>query len=377
MEDLIGNSRAILRRGWTPFTPQAVTGRAPEKGGLMSSVTAGLMEATLRAVYAERRVVVTGAAGFLGSHVCERLVGLGATVVGIDDLSTGRLDNLGGLDRTGRFELMRHDITVPYTVPGSVDYLLHLASPASPLDYARLPLATLKVGAVGTWNSLEIAHDKACRFLLASTSEVYGDPLEHPQRESYWGHVNPIGPRSVYDESKRFAEALTTAFRREGSADTVIVRIFNTYGPRMRPDDGRMVPAFIRQALGKVPLTVTGDGTQTRALCYVDDTVTGILLAAAGRYNGPFNLGSPDEVTVLEVAERIRKLCAAPAGIALLPLPPDDPRRRCPDITAAKAMLGWEPRVALEDGLTRTVDWMVSRLPAAGQRQNEPAGSLR
>ncbi|MFE3198516.1 NAD-dependent epimerase/dehydratase family protein [Embleya sp. NPDC059237] len=325
----------------------------------MNSLTSPIVERTLRTSFAGRRIVVTGAAGFLGSYLCTRLIGLGATVVGIDDLSTGSTANLVGLDRDKGFELIRHDVSERFELSGRVDHVLHAASPASPRDYLARPLETLKTGALGTLHGLELAQTKGARFLLTSTSEIYGDPLQHPQAESYWGNVNPIGPRSVYDEAKRYAEALTTAFRRQGLVDTVIVRIFNTYGPRMRADDGRMVPAFVHQALDNRRIMVTGTGSQTRALCFVDDTVNGILQAAAGTYAGPFNLGCPHEITVLEVAKLIQRLCGgADLPVAFIPLPQDDPRRRCPDIAAAKGLLGWEPHVTLETGLRHTIEWI-------------------
>ncbi|MCG5215487.1 NAD-dependent epimerase/dehydratase family protein [Streptosporangium sp. KLBMP 9127] len=305
--------------------------------------------------FAGRKVVVTGAAGFIGSHLCERLVQAGAHVVGIDNLSSGCLDNVSCLKDVAAFELIEHDITTPIELSGSVDHVLHLASPASPLDYALHPLATLKSGAIGTLNALELASAKRARFLLASTSEVYGDPLEHPQAEPYRGNVNPVGPRSVYDEAKRYAEALTASFRRECLADTAIVRIFNTYGPRMRPDDGRAVPAFLQQARTGRPLTVAGDGSQTRSLCYISDTVSGLLAMAASGHQGPVNIGNPEEITILQLAEEIRRLCGSSSAVEFVPLPVDDPRRRCPDIALARAVLGWAPRVGLLDGLALTL----------------------
>jgi dTDP-glucose 4,6-dehydratase len=316
--------------------------------------------------FAARRVVVTGAAGFIGCHLCERLIELGAQVTGVDNLITGSLDNTAALSSNPRFELIVHDVTAPFDVNGSVDYVLHLACPASPRDYARLPIATLRAGALGTLNSLELAQAKRARFVLASTSEVYGDPLEHPQRETYWGNVSPVGPRSVYDEAKRFAEALTMAFRRDRAADTAIVRIFNTYGPRMRPDDGRAVPAFIGQALSGRPITVAGDGSQTRSMCYVDDTVEGVLAVAASGRPGPVNIGNPQEITVLGLAREIRVLCGSSSPVEFIALPADDPRRRCPDITLARELLGWAPQITLHAGLERTLIWMAARRPPAG-----------
>ncbi|MFW6695319.1 UDP-glucuronic acid decarboxylase family protein [Streptomyces sp. MAR4 CNX-425] len=309
---------------------------------------------------------MTGAAGFIGSHLCERLLRLGALVVGIDNLSTGRTVNLTALVSSPRFELITHDVTLPYRLDGVVDYVLHLASPASPRDYAELPLMTLKTGALGTLHFLELADAKQARFVLASTSEVYGDPSEHPQRESYRGNVNPVGPRSVYDEAKRYAEALTASFRRDNGTDTAITRIFNTYGPRMRPRDGRAVPAFISQALAGLPLTVYGDGSQTRSLCYVADTVNGLLALAASDHPGPVNIGNTDEITMLDLARRIRDLCGSPSSIESGELPVDDPRRRCPDITLARSLLSWTPRVGLTEGLRRTIPWMASAGAGAG-----------
>jgi dTDP-glucose 4,6-dehydratase len=307
--------------------------------------------------FTERRVVITGAAGFLGSHLAERLVGAGAQVVGVDNLITGRLGNLDPLRDNPRFELIEHDVTTPVEIAGPVDYLVHMASPASPIDYARNPLETLKVGAMGTLTMLELAQAKGARFLLASTSEVYGDPLEHPQAEPYWGNVNPVGPRSVYDEAKRYGEALTASFRREGLADTAIVRLFNTYGPRMRPDDGRAVPMFVEQARTGRPITVSGDGTQTRSLCYVSDTIEGVTTLLANGHPGPMNIGNPQEVTIRQLAEEIRRLCGSSSTIQFIPLPADDPRRRRPDITLAHDVLGWTPRTGLLDGLARTIEW--------------------
>ncbi|KOV36497.1 epimerase [Streptomyces sp. XY431] len=295
--------------------------------------------------------------------MCERLLDLGAEVVGIDNLLTGRLDNLSHLRSADGFQLQADDVTQPFTVVGPVDFVFHLASPASPLDYARHPLATLKVGAMGTLNGLELAEAKHSRFLLASTSEVYGDPLVHPQPEQYWGNVNPVGPRSVYDEAKRYAEALTSCFQRTGSTPTRIVRIFNTYGPRMRADDGRAVPTFIQQALTGEPITVAGDGSQTRSLCFVADTVAGLLAAATSDHPGPVNLGNPHEITMLQLAEEIRAMTGSTSEITFVPLPADDPKRRCPDITAARAHLGWEPTTHLRDGLRQTLDWAQQHFP--------------
>ncbi|MGH3088534.1 MAG: NAD-dependent epimerase/dehydratase family protein, partial [Rubrobacteraceae bacterium] len=292
------------------------------------------------------------------SHLCDRLRSLGAKVIGIDNLLTGRLDNLAHLRPVEDSWFRVDDVTRPFEVAGPVDFVLHLASPASPRDYLRHPLATLKVGSAGTLNALELAATKRARFLLASTSEVYGDPLVHPQSERDWGNVNPIGPRSVYDEAKRFAEALTSCFEREGNAQTHIVRIFNTYGPRMRADDGRAVPTFISQALAGEPITVSGDGNQTRSLSFVSDTVDGLIAAAMGRHPGPVNIGNPHEITMLQLAEEIRTMTGSSSEIVSVQVPVDDPKRRCPDITLAREHLGWEPTTHLSDGLHQTIDWM-------------------
>lgn len=308
-----------------------------------------------------RRAVVTGGAGFVGSHLCDRLRAEGTEVVCIDNLITGSTGNLRAREADPGFSLEVRDVCDPFDVAGPVDLVLHLASPASPHDYARHPLETLRTGAQGTANALDLAHRKGARFLLASTSEVYGDPLVHPQTEDYWGNVNPVGPRSQYDEAKRYAEALTTAYRGARGVDTVIVRLFNTYGPRMRPKDGRAVPTFVTQALAGEPLTVAGDGSQTRSLCYVDDTVGGILAAAAAAHPGPVNLGNPVELTILELARRVRDLCGSASPITFVARPVDDPGLRRPDIALARAELGWQPVVDFDKGLAMTVDWF-SRL---------------
>ncbi len=315
---------------------------------------------------AGRHVVVTGGAGFVGSWMCERLVGLGARVTCLDDLSTGRSDNIADLEGRDGFRFVRTDVSEPLgPVVGKepVDWVLHLASPASPVHYARLPLETLRVGSLGTMNALDLATAHGARFLLASTSEVYGDPLVHPQPEGYWGNVNPTGPRSVYDEAKRFAEAVTSAYRRERGADTAIARIFNTYGPRMAVDDGRVVPTFARQALSGQPLTVAGDGSQTRSLCFVQDTVDGLLALACSDLAGPVNIGSGHETSVAELAEVICELAGCEAAVAHVDLPQDDPKLRRPDIRLAREVLGWEPRVPLEEGLKLTLDWFAERVP--------------
>jgi dTDP-glucose 4,6-dehydratase len=313
-----------------------------------------------------RRAVVTGGAGFVGSHLCDRLRAEGTSVVCVDNLLTGSVDNLVTRSDDPGFVLDRRDVSEAFDVAGPVDLVLHLASPASPHDYARHPIETLRAGAHGTLNALELAHRKGARFLLASTSEVYGDPLVHPQVESYWGNVNPVGPRSQYDEAKRYAEALTTAYRTTLGVDTVIVRLFNTYGPRMRPKDGRAVPTFITQALAQEPLTVAGDGAQTRSICYVDDTVSGILAAAASGHQGPINLGNPVELSVLELARHVRDLCRSTSPIVFVERPGDDPNLRRPDIGLARSALGWQPVVDFEKGLTLTIDWF-SRLALSGR----------
>ena len=309
------------------------------------------------------RVVITGAAGFIGSHLAETLLDRGFSVVGIDNLLTGDLANIAHL-RDRDFQFIRHDVTNFIDVDGPVDYVLHWASPASPIDYLELPIQTMKVGSLGTHNALGLAKAKGARFVLASTSEVYGDPLEHPQKETYWGHVNPIGPRGVYDEAKRFAEAITLAYHRSHGVDTKIVRIFNTYGPRMRLRDGRAVPAFMSQALQNEDLTVFGDGTQTRSFCYVTDLVDGILRLADAETNEPVNIGNPHEVTIEQIARTIITLVGSTSRIVYRPLPVDDPKQRRPDITRARTILGWEPKVGLEDGLLKTVDYFKSRLAA-------------
>lgn len=309
------------------------------------------------------RAVVTGGAGFLGSHLCERLLGSGFDqVVCVDNFITGTEDSLACLTGQDGFQLVRMDTNEPWDIPGPVDTVLHLACPASPADYLRYPLETLKSGSDGTWNALELARRKQARLVLTSTSESYGDPEVHPQPESYWGHVNPVGPRSCYDEAKRFGEALTAAYRRTGRVDTGIVRIFNTFGPRMRPGDGRVVPTLIRQALEGEPMTLTGDGSQTRSLCYVDDLVDGIVLMTRSALPGPVNLGSPHEMTMMELAERICRLTGSCSDLQLIPRPQDDPQRRCPDITLARAELGWQPHTPLDEGLRRTIKWFESVL---------------
>jgi dTDP-glucose 4,6-dehydratase len=304
------------------------------------------------------RAVVTGAAGFLGSHLCERLLHEGATIVAIDNLATGNAANLADLFGHERFRFVCHDVTEYLYVEGAVDFVLHWASPASPADYLRLPIQTLKVGALGTHKALGLARAKGARFMLASTSEVYGDPEVHPQPETYWGNVNPVGPRGVYDEAKRFAEALTYAYRNSHGVAVRVPRIFNTFGPRLRLDDGRAVPTFIGQAMRGEPLTVHGDGTQTRSLCYVDDMVEGLLRLLVSDYDGPVNLGNPDEVTILELAEAVQNAVGSHPGIVHAPAMIDDPKVRQPDITVASRELDWKAEVALADGLSYTVDWI-------------------
>jgi dTDP-glucose 4,6-dehydratase len=298
--------------------------------------------------------VVTGGAGFLGSHLCDSLARDGHRVICVDNLETGSLQNVEHL-RGDEFVFMNHDITNHIAIDEPVDLIYHLASPASPIDYLRLPLQTLKVGSLGTHNALGLAKWKRSRFLLASTSEVYGDPLIHPQPETYWGNVNPIGPRGVYDEAKRYAEALTMAYHRQQGVDTCIVRIFNTYGPRMRPHDGRAIPTFVRQALANEPLTVFGDGSQTRSFCYVDDLIRGLMALAQSGEHLPVNIGNPAEYTLLELAQKVVEATGATSEIVFEALPVDDPKVRQPDITRARQLLGWEPQVSLEDGLRRVL----------------------
>jgi dTDP-glucose 4,6-dehydratase len=312
---------------------------------------------------AERRAVVTGGAGFVGSWLCERLLGIDVDVVCVDNFVTGSRDNVAALLEQPGFRLLEQDVSLGLDVPGPVDWVLHLACPASPVDYLRLPVETMMVGSMGTKHSLDLAAARGARFVLASTSEVYGDPAEHPQRESYWGNVNPIGPRSVYDESKRFAEALTMAYRRDRGVDTGIVRIFNTFGPRMRVNDGRAIPAFMSQALAGRDLTVAGDGSQTRSLCFVEDTVAGIIAMAASEHAGPVNLGSQEEMTMLGLAERVQALTGSSSSVRFVDLPVDDPRVRRPDTTLAAELLGWEPLVSVEEGLKRTLEWFAAQPP--------------
>jgi dTDP-glucose 4,6-dehydratase len=306
------------------------------------------------------RVLVTGGAGFLGSHLCDRLLAEGHEVAAMDSLLTGNPRNIAHLEKEPRFRFVKHDVTRYIQWNKPLDAVLHFASPASPIDYLELPIQTLKVGSLGTHNALGLALATKARFLLASTSEVYGDPLVHPQPETYWGNVNPIGPRGVYDEAKRFAEALTMAYRRAHSVDTRIVRIFNTYGERMRPRDGRVVPALICQALAGEPMTVFGDGSQTRSFCYVSDLIEGIYRLLLSGEPDPVNIGNPAELSVLDFARTIQKLTGTKSEIVFKPLPVDDPRVRQPDISKAKSKLGWEPKVPLEEGLPRTIEYFRS-----------------
>lgn len=310
-----------------------------------------------------KKILITGAAGFLGSHLCDRFIMEGYKVIGMDNLITGSLDNISHLFKLQEFEFYHHDVSKFVHVPGKLDYILHFASPASPIDYLEMPIQTLKVGSLGTHNLLGLAREKKAGLLIASTSEVYGDPLQHPQKEEYWGNVNPIGPRGVYDEAKRFQEAMTMAYNRYHGLETRIVRIFNTYGPRMRINDGRALPAFISQAIRGEDLTVFGDGSQTRSFCYVDDQVEGIYRLLLSDYELPVNIGNPEEVTILEFANEIIDLIGdTPSRIKNLPLPKDDPKQRRPDIRLAKEVLGWEPKVPRREGLKKTLDYFIEKV---------------
>jgi dTDP-glucose 4,6-dehydratase len=312
------------------------------------------------------RVVITGAAGFIGSHLAEALLDRGNTVIGIDNLLTGDVANIAHLTNRD-FHFIKHDVTNYIYIDGPVDFVLHWASPASPIDYLELPIPTLKVGALGTHKALGLAKEKGAKFVLASTSEVYGDPLEHPQKETYWGNVNPIGPRGVYDEAKRFAEAMTVAYHRYHGLDTKIVRIFNTYGPRMRVNDGRAVPAFISQALRNEDVTVFGDGSQTRSFTYITDLVDGIMRLMHSDANDPVNIGNPQELSLAELAKTIIRMTGSSSQLVYRPLPTDDPKVRRPDISRAKAVLGWEPKVGLEEGLTSTIEYFRKKLEVPAQ----------
>src|SRR4249920_1383900 len=307
------------------------------------------------------RTVITGAAGFIGSHLSETLLDRGHSVIGVDNLLTGDLSNIAHL-RSRDFEFIRHDVTRHIDIDGPVDFVLHWASPASPVDYLEKPIQTLKVGSLGTHNALGLAMKKHARFVLASTSEVYGDPLEHPQKETYWGNVNPIGPRGVYDEAKRFAEAMTLAYHRYHGVDTKIVRIFNTYGPRMRLNDGRAVPAFMSQVLRNQDVTVFGSGNQTRSFTYVSDLVDGIIRLMLSAENDPVNIGNPVEMTIKQIAETIIRMTGSTSQIVYRPLPTDDPKQRRPDITRARTILGWEPKVQLEEGLIKTIEYFRTKV---------------
>jgi len=308
----------------------------------------------------EKRILITGAAGFLGSHLCDRFIKEGYRVIGMDNLVTGSMRNIQHLFKLKEFEFYHHDVSKFVHVPGDLDYILHFASPASPIDYLKMPIQTLKVGSLGTHNLLGLAKSKKARILVASTSEVYGDPLVHPQNENYWGNVNPIGPRGVYDEAKRFQEAITMAYNRAHGVETRIVRIFNTYGPRMRLNDGRALPAFVGQALRGENLTVFGDGSQTRSFCYVDDLVEGIYRLLLSDYDYPVNIGNPDEISIREFGEEIVRLTGSGQKLINLPLPQDDPKQRQPDISKAREILGWEPKVNRADGLKITLEYFKS-----------------
>lgn len=309
-----------------------------------------------------KRILITGAAGFLGSHLCDRFIKEGYEVVGMDNLLTGNIKNIEHLFPLKEFTFYHHDVTRFVHVPGNIDYILHFASPASPIDYLKMPIQTLKVGALGTHNLLGLAKAKGARILVASTSEVYGDPLVHPQTEEYWGNVNPIGPRGVYDEAKRFMESITMAYHNFHGVETRIIRIFNTYGPRMRLDDGRALPTFMSQALRGEDVTVYGDGSQTRSFCYVDDLVDGIYRLLLSDYHKPVNIGNPSEITLKQFAEEVVALCGSESKIVYEPLPQDDPKQRQPDITKAREILGWEPKVDRSEGLRRTLEYFQQHI---------------
>jgi dTDP-glucose 4,6-dehydratase len=322
------------------------------------------------------RAVVTGGAGFIGSHLCERLLADGCDVVCVDNFLTSTPRNIEHLLKHPGFRLHRRDVTHGLQLRGSVDAVFHLASPASPADYLRMPLETMRVGSAGTWHALDLAAATGARFLLASTSESYGDPQVHPQPEDYWGHVNPVGPRSVYDEAKRFGEALTMAYRRTCGVDAKIVRIFNTFGPRMRHDDGRAIPTFVRQAVQGAPITVTGSGTQTRSLCYVADVVDGLIRMLNSSHAGPVNLGNPHELSMLQLAQWIAELAGSTSGITLIPRPEDDPEKRRPEITAARELLNWEPSTPVEQGMRETISWFRRSLGGSEFDQNAVASMV-
>lgn len=318
---------------------------------------------------AKKRVLITGGAGFLGSHLCDRFIKEGYHVIAMDNLITGNLENIEHLFKLPQFEFYHHDVSKFVHVPGHLDYILHFASPASPIDYLKIPIQTLKVGSLGTHNLLGLAKAKGARMLIASTSEVYGDPLVHPQQEDYWGNVNPVGPRGCYDEAKRFQEAMTMAYHMHHGLETRIVRIFNTYGPRMRLDDGRVLPAFLSQALRGEPLSIFGDGSQTRSFCYVDDLVEGIYRLLLSDYALPVNIGNPGEITIKEFAEEICKLTGVELNIAYQPLPKDDPQKRQPDISRAKEILGWEPQVDRAEGLKRTLEYFKEKIQVPAEQE--------
>ncbi|MFD3002092.1 UDP-glucuronic acid decarboxylase family protein [Pontibacter toksunensis] len=316
-----------------------------------------------------KRVLITGGAGFLGSHLCDRFIKEGYHVVAMDNLITGNLENIEHLFKLPNFEFYHHDVSKFVHVPGELDYILHFASPASPIDYLKIPIQTLKVGSLGTHNLLGLAKAKGARMLIASTSEVYGDPQVHPQQEDYWGNVNPVGPRGCYDEAKRFQEAMTMAYHMHHGLETRIVRIFNTYGPRMRLDDGRVLPAFLSQALRGEPLSIFGDGSQTRSFCYVDDLVEGIYRLLLSDYHLPVNVGNPSEITIKEFAEEICKLTGVELKVEYQPLPKDDPQKRQPDITKAKEILGWEPQVDRAEGLKRTLEYFKDKIKTPAEQE--------
>jgi len=354
-------ARRRSSRDIRPQVPQAVAEQAHPGPSRQQAIEGADAPRGSVGGYGFRRVVVTGGAGFLGSHLCERLLGDGAEVVCLDNFLTGTPANVAHLLPDPAFRLTRCDVSEFVHVPGEVDLVLHFASPASPLDYLEYPIHTLKVGSLGTLHALGLAAEKKARFVLASTSEVYGDPLVHPQPEDYWGNVNPVGPRGVYDEAKRFSEALAMAYRNARGLDAAIVRIFNTYGPRMRPRDGRAIPAFVCAALGGEPLRVHGDGSQTRSICHVDDTVSGILALAGSGHAGPVNIGNPTEMSVLDLAHKILELTGSESEIEFVERPVDDPGTRRPDITLARTLLDWEPRVDWRTGLAATIDWFAEQ----------------